>query len=290
MALFPNVPFGVIQSGIVINPAVTPIQFKYQIKRTITNRAGIHKFCNFSEQRYVKGIPTVDLDMQWKSIVTTGKEMLRLFYNNARGSTLAWSTVIDGTGYENCRFMGGFEGTEISQGLWDITMRARGVAQGTAIRMRGAGALVIVPATSGTVDVAWNVGWNLATDNATFAQGTVRVAFDGSGGATIEYLAGSGGEDVIEGRYHQKFGIVTGGVVTYLVEPVPWTDPAFTPSDWDGPATVGPVSLGTGFTAGDEIQLAVMTSGSPLGTDPKTVFFSGPAYRNPDGTVHNSIS
>jgi hypothetical protein len=284
------VPFGTIQTGLFANPTFAKVLFKYPIKRTAIHRSGVHKFGDFSEQRYVQGIPLVELDIQFPEIPVSWKETLRLFYNNALGSARSWSTNIDGIGYYNCRFLSAFEATEVSQGLWNVGVRARGLAQGTVTpTAQGAGAIVLVPAAAGSVDVAWNVAWNVLPTNASFTNGTVRVTFDGSGGATILYIAGSGGEDVIEGRDHQKFGIVSGGSVIYLVEPA-WTSPEWTPADWNGPATVGPVSLGSSFAAGDEIQLAVMTSGSPLGTDPGTVFFSGPGFRNPDGGEHDSIT
>jgi hypothetical protein len=100
--------------------------FRYPITRSRTQRAGVHIFCDHSEQRYLKGRDLTEFALQYKSITVADKELLRLFYA-AQGGELAtdWTLVFDGTTYTNCQFVGPFEAKNIGARLWSVTLRIR---------------------------------------------------------------------------------------------------------------------------------------------------------------------
>jgi len=285
MALFPNLAFGVLQGGGAdLGPSPSHVDFKYPIKRRNIQRTTVHVFADLSEQRYLKGAPLAEFEMTFRDLRVEQKDTIRLFYDRAGGDVLPWSMNLDNQSFYNCRFLGPIEFANASQGLWDCVVRIRGFNadqnQSTLITS-GPGARIIVPAAAGSMEIAWNPNWNLV--DPAFTDGTVTVAFDGSGGATIAWVPGSGGDgqgftlpDGIP-EFYNRWGYNG----TYYIEPL------FRGSALFG-LTPGPVSLGTGFVAGQEIILQMITSGGLL-TNENTVFFSGPGFRNPDGQVHASV-
>jgi hypothetical protein len=270
MALFPNVPYGSIQSG--LGASLIPVSFRYAIKRRNIQRTTVHVFADLSEQRYLKGAPLAEFEMTFRDLLTGEVNMIRNFYQTAQADVLPWSMNLDNLSFYNCRFVGTPEYSNTSQGLWECVVRARGFNadqnQSTVITA-GPGARILYPAAAGSVTVAWDANWNQVTPS--YDNGTIQINFDGAGGATIQYIPNTGGGEnpPFGTNFIQQWGIASG---TWLVSV----------------ATPGPVSLGTGFVTGQELTIFMTTTGGLL-TNPGTVFASGPAFRNGDGQIHATV-
>ena len=124
------------------------------------------------------------------------------------------------------------------------------------------GAPIIVPANAGTFVLDWED--QVGGGDQSFGNGTVRIVFDGLGGATIEYLGTRGFTS-----YTDNYGVATslGNNGAALV---------------GRSAGAGPVAIPNVPAVGQEMLVCIFS--------PDGVFYSGPAAHNSDHVAHAYLS
>ena len=104
------------------------VAYKYPASRTVKLRTRVHTACDMSEQRYAMGVELAELELTYRRVAHSDKEVLRTFYVERQGPTdTTWDLAdFDGLDFERCRFVGPLECTEVANGLWDVKFKIRG--------------------------------------------------------------------------------------------------------------------------------------------------------------------